>query len=128
MSMRLKFHSLRAQIISSSILLVLLTAIITGLPALWIIRDQLDHQAWAQIDQGYRSAQALYQSRERQLSGLAKIIAQRPALKETLQQGDMPVLENYLSTLQASEKIDLIAICGLDQLIAVSTVSGQAPD
>ena len=88
MKSRFEFHSLRAQIISSSIILVLLTAAIAGLPALWIIRDQLDHQAWAQIAQGYSSAKSLYESKQSQISGFASLIAQRPVLAELLQQGD----------------------------------------
>ena len=125
MKARFEFHSLRAQIISSSIILVLLTAAIAGLPALWIIRDQLDHQAWTQIEQGYSAAKSLYDSRKSQIAGFANLIAQRPVLAEMLQQGDTPALESYLRALQTSEKMDLIAICDQDHRVSGLTVSSQ---
>jgi two-component system phosphate regulon sensor histidine kinase PhoR len=125
---RFEFHSLRAQIISSSIILVLLTAVIAGLPALWIIRDQLDHQAWAQIEQGYSAAQSLYDSQKSQITGFANLIAQRPLLAEMLRQGDASALESYLRALQTNEKIDLIAICDQDQQVRVQTGTSQVID
>ncbi len=128
MKSRFRFHSLRAQIISSSIILVLLTAAIAGLPALWIIRDQLDHQAWAQIEQGYSAAKSLYDSKKSQMTGFASLIAQRPDLTELLRHGDASALEGYLQTIQTSEKVDLIAICDPDHKVRMATAANQVID
>jgi hypothetical protein len=45
--------------ILSFVMLVLLTAAAAGLPVVWLIRDQLGRQAWAQVEQGSLAAQAL---------------------------------------------------------------------
>ena len=46
--------------IISSIALVLLTAAAAGLPAIWLIRGQLERQVWTQIEQGGRVMQMVY--------------------------------------------------------------------
>ena len=55
-------YSLSAQMILSFVALVFLTALAIGLPAIFLIRDQLTRQAWAQVEQGGRATQALYAS------------------------------------------------------------------
>jgi hypothetical protein len=50
-----KYHSLQSQIILSVLLVVVLAAAIAGIPALWLIHQQLDQQAWAQVDSGLQA-------------------------------------------------------------------------
>ncbi len=121
-------HSLRAQIITSSIILVLITAAAAGLPALWLIRQQLDNQAWSQIQQGYSAAQSLYATRKDQITSLAALIAQRPGLGELLGQEDQAALEDYLKGMQSSEGLDLIAVCDSSQSLLAASASVQIPD
>jgi PAS domain S-box-containing protein len=105
------FHSLSAQMILSSIALVLLTAAAAGLPAIWLIRDQLDRQAWAQVDQGRTAAQALYQAQQNELDSLATLTAQRPSLRQLLVRGDQEATQAYLQTLQEGSGLDLVLVC-----------------
>ena len=44
--------------------LVFLTAVAVGAPAIWLLNRQLEQQAWAQVQQGHRAAQALYAARQ----------------------------------------------------------------
>lgn len=104
-------HSLSAQMIVSFIALVALTAVAAGLPAIWLIRDQLTRQAWAQVEQGRRATQALYESRRSEMKNLATLTAQRPTLRQLLAGGDDAALESYLRTLQASAALDLALVC-----------------
>lgn len=120
-------YSLPWQIIVSTVLLVVLTAAAVGLPALWIIRQQLDHQAWSQIEQGYNAAQALYEAREQHLNSSAVLIAQRPRLVELLASGNQEELAEYLRTLQGVEELDLLAVCDGDQQLIVTT-SERVPE
>jgi two-component system phosphate regulon sensor histidine kinase PhoR len=115
-----KLSSLSAQMILSFIALVLLTAAAVGLPALWLIRSQLNRQALAQVGQGSRAAQALYEARESEMSSLATLTAQRPTLHELLLKQDEDELSAYLDTLQTSLGLDLILICGSGQQVAKS--------
>lgn len=107
----LALNSLWLQLLLSFILLVLLSAAAIGLPAIWLLRDQLERQAWAQVDQGSRAAQALYAARQNEIRGLAVLTAQRPSLRELVLQGNQAELLPYLRTLQSGANLDLILVC-----------------
>jgi PAS domain S-box-containing protein len=120
-------NSLSAQMILSFIALVLLTAAAAGLPAIWLIRDQLDRQAWAQVDQASRAALALYAARQSELEGLATLTAQRPTLRQLLAEGEQDALSDYLRTLQEGSGLDLVLICSSDHQ-AMARAGEEIPD
>ncbi|MCJ7622923.1 MAG: ATP-binding protein, partial [Anaerolineaceae bacterium] len=90
------------------------------LPAIWLIRDQLDHQVWSQVAQGSKAARALCQARQTDVENLAMLTAQRPTLHELLIQEDWSRLAEYLQTLQAGAGLDLIAVCNTEQIVGIS--------
>jgi len=104
-------RSLRAQMIVSFVVLVLLTAIAVGLPAVWMIYDQIVRQAWAQVEQGSRVARTLYEVKIGELQQLAMLTGQRPTLHELLQGGELARLSAYLGVLQAGAGLDSISVC-----------------
>jgi PAS domain S-box-containing protein len=104
-------HSLSAQMILSFVALALLTAAAAGLPAIWLIRDQLARQAWAQVEQGRRATRALYEDRQGEIENLATLTAQRPTLRELLAAGEKAALRAYLDTLQAGAGLDAVLVC-----------------
>lgn len=104
-------RSLSAQMILSSIALVLLTAAAVGGPASWLISEQLDRQAWAQVEQGSLAAQSLYEATQNELLSLAILTAQRPTLQELLARGEQDALLAYLRTLQEGSGLDLVLVC-----------------
>jgi PAS domain S-box-containing protein len=97
--------------ILSFVALVLLTAVAAGFPAIWLIRDQLEHQAWTQVEQGSLAAQALYEAQQSELESLATVTAQRPTLRELLAAEDQDALVAYLDTLRVGSGLDLVLIC-----------------
>ncbi len=98
--------------ILGSVALVLLTAAAAGLPALWLVRDQLESQAWVQLEQGSRSTEALYAAEQSKTQGLAILTAQRPTLQRLMAGEDQTSLLAYLRTLQAGAELDMILLCG----------------
>jgi PAS domain S-box-containing protein len=108
-------RSLSVQMILISVAMVLLTATAAGLPAIWLIHDQLHDQAWAQVEQGSIAAQALYAAKQSELSALATLTAQRPTLRDLLAQADQGALLIYLRTLQQASGLDLVLVCSADQ-------------
>lgn len=104
-------RSLTIQMILSFVALVLLTAAAAGVPAIWLIRNQLANQAWAQVEQGRQAAQALYLAQQTELTSLASLTAQRPTLQELLVEGEGAGLVAYLRTLQAGTGLDLVLVC-----------------
>jgi hypothetical protein len=115
---RLDLRSLSVQMILSFVALVLLTAVAAGWPAVWLIRQQLDRQAWAQVEQGSLAAQALYEAKQNELQSLATLTAQRPTLLELLAQGEQEALLTYLGTLQEGSGLDLVLVCDSGRVVA----------
>jgi PAS domain S-box-containing protein len=107
----MKRQSLLFQILLAFVGLVLLTALLVGLPALWLIRQQQTRQAWAQVDQGSQAMRALYAARQSEMVGLATLTAGRPTLHSLLAQTNPEALAAYLRTLQTEAGVDAVMIC-----------------
>ncbi|KPK03369.1 MAG: hypothetical protein AMJ56_19240 [Anaerolineae bacterium SG8_19] len=99
----------------SFIALVLLTAAAVGLPAITLIKNQIERQAWTQVNQGSQATQALYTALQSNINDLGTLTAQRPTLKQLLNQGDVELLADYLQTLQTGTDLDLLKVCDNDQ-------------
>ena len=110
-------HSLIVQLVLSFMFLVLLTAFAAGLPAILLIRNQIQRQAWAQVDQGSRATQALYTAWESNVTHLATLTSQRPTLRALLVQDNQADLTQYLHTLRGDTELDLLLICDNDRQV-----------
>jgi hypothetical protein len=119
----LDLHSLPVQMILSFIGVVILTVVAMGIPAVWLIRQQLDRQAWSQVDQGRRAAMALYDAKRSEMEDLAILTAQRPTLRELLEMEQWDDLEDYLGTLKTGAGLDLVVVCDPTHNIIASTIS-----
>lgn len=97
------------------ILLVGLSVGAIGIPAIWLIRQQIDQQAVALLNQSSRTVQALLTAQQSDLANLVLITAQRPMLHQLIQQNDLGTLQAYLQTLQSSANLDSVLICNADQ-------------
>lgn len=109
------WRSLTVQMVVSITALVLLIAAAVGLPAIILIRNQIERQAWAQVSQGIQATEALYAAAQSNINDLATLTAQRPTLKLLLNQGDIPLLSDYLQTLQVGTDLDMLLVCSPDQ-------------
>jgi two-component system phosphate regulon sensor histidine kinase PhoR len=97
--------------ILSFILVVLLTSITIGLPAILVIREQLDRGVWSQVEQGLRATESLYEAKQVEVKNLSVLTGRRPTLYELLQANDQDALRLYLSTLQVETGLNLIVVC-----------------
>jgi len=114
----LDIYRLRTQLILSFIFLVLITVLATGVPALVLINSQQNRQAWAQVDQGTRTSQTLFEAKQSELEDLATLTAQRPTLLELLALGSQLDLISYLTDLQKSAGFDLVSVCKFNDEVA----------
>lgn len=113
--------SLSTQLILSFSALVLLATLVVGAPAIWLLQQQLQRQAWAQVDQGRQAVQALYAAHQNEMAALATLTAERPSLAALLGPLDAPALVSYLDTLRQGAELDLIAVCSTgDQPLALA--------
>ena len=119
-------HSLLARMILSFVAPVLLTAVAIGLPSIYLIHDQLERQAWAQVEQGRRATQALYEAEQSRVSQRATLTAERPTLRELLADEEQAALLAYLQTLQSGARLDVMLICDSAQRPVVCTVDSAA--
>jgi two-component system phosphate regulon sensor histidine kinase PhoR len=111
-------YSLTVQMVLSFMVLVILTAVATGLPEVFLIRNQIQRQAWAQVDQGSRTTQALYAAWQDKVTGLAVLTSQRPTLTDLLAgKGEEAPLTEYLQTLKHDAELDLLVACDESQSI-----------
>lgn len=108
------FRSLSTQMVVSFIALVLIAATAVGVPGIWLIQQQMERQAWRQVDQARVASEALYAARRQEVADLAMLTAQRPTLRELLGQGEREGLSSYLSTLRSGAGLDVILACGPD--------------
>jgi hypothetical protein len=116
------------QIVLSFVVLVLLAALSIGLPAILLIRSQIQRQAWAQVDQGSRATQALYEAWESNLSHLATLTGDRPTLHALQAQCNQAELTQYMQTLRSDTELDLLIICDTDQGLVSSAGAAVAND
>ncbi|GAB4581699.1 MAG: hypothetical protein Fur0022_44490 [Anaerolineales bacterium] len=117
---------LPARLVIGFVALVIITALAVGIPAILILRAQLDRQAQSQITQGQRSTQALLAAQQNELTSLALLTAQRPTLQELIA-ASSDELPPYLETLRTSADLDLIALCTPDGTLQVYAGS-QTPE
>jgi PAS domain S-box-containing protein len=112
----------------SFLALILLATTAVGLPAVLLIRNQVERQTWARVSQGSHATEALYAAWQRRISDLAFLTSQRPTLSRLLIEKQGSALTNYLQTLQEDTELDMILICDPDQrpLFQTSTADSTA--
>jgi PAS domain S-box-containing protein len=120
-------QGLSVQMVIMLIGLVFLTASAVGIPALFIIRDQLDRQSRALLGQGSQTTHAVLASWQSDLDNLTILTAQRPTLRHLIEQNNLAELQPYLVTLQEGAGADLVLVCSPSQttLVQVGQVVGD---
>lgn len=121
--------SLSLQVVAALVVLIILASLAIGIPAIWLIREQLDQLAWTLVSQASQTTQATLAARQSELINLAILTAQRPTLLELAQSGDRSQLSSYLDTLREGAGLDLVLLCGQDGKPIAQVglpISGQA--
>ena len=119
-------RSLPAQLILSFFGVVILTAITIGLPAIWLIRTQLERQAWSQVERVRLTTKAVYAAQLSHILDHANLAAQRPSFQQLLAQENRPALEEYLGALQVGAGLDHIILCDINHNLIAHT-GGEFP-
>ena len=105
--MKWLFRNLSSRLILAFILVIIVTTLAAGIPTYLFIRNELDLQVWARVDDGSRVTQTLLQAEESRLINLAALTAERPTLRSILEKGDLAELEEYLNLAkEAGNKIE----------------------
>jgi PAS domain S-box-containing protein len=102
---------LAARLILVLVVLIILTTLSAGVPAYLLARSQLERQAWQRVDATRRATQSLYEAAMERVVGLSALLAERPTLRQLLQDGDAAALESYVSAFGEQSDLDLIQVC-----------------
>jgi len=105
--------SLPARVVLSVILLVVLTVLLVGLPAIMQIQAELNRQSAARAESGAQVAALLLEAERARLEQAALLASSRPTLLSLIEN---PSLEKtsmaaYLKTLQQGASVDALVIC-----------------
>ena len=118
---RICVRGLTVRVGMTFVVVVFLTALVIGVPAVGMLTQQLNAYAWAQVEQGQRAAISLYAAKHTEVRQLVVLIAQRPTLQELLIEGDMDALAYYLEEMRLAAGLTRIIICSPDEKIMVTT-------
>ncbi|MCB8945214.1 MAG: PAS domain S-box protein [Ardenticatenaceae bacterium] len=105
------------------LVLVILTALSTGIPAYWLTRRQLEEQAWKNVHNAQQATRSLLQAESTRLADLATLFAERPTLEQLVQTAAQPDLDRYLQDFQAQSDLDILVVCQNGRPLA-----GNSPD
>jgi len=119
--------SLPLQMILGFVFVVVLTTVTIGVPTIWLLRHELDRQAWALVDQGVRAADAFCAVQQREIVNFATLTAERPTLHRLLGENNRRDLFDYLVTIKNAVGYDLIVVCDMDDQV-VSATENTIPD
>jgi len=114
-------RNIATQLFAAFIAVMLFTGALIGLLSIWFLQNQLDQQAWAQVEQGQRAAIALHSAQYREILNLATMTGQSPTLRELMIEGNVPALTEYLITIKDSSGLTRIIVCGQQNQIITTT-------
>ena len=103
--------NLPAQAVLLLLLLVILITTAVGIPAILLLHEQLEEQAWKQAVQGSQMLSVLLDSRQNELQNLAIVTAQRPTLARLILDANPESLKDYLETFRAGANLDTVLLC-----------------
>jgi PAS domain S-box-containing protein len=104
-------RSLATHILAGFTAVILLTALAIGIPAIWLVRNQLEMRTFAQVVQGIRAAEALVDARQAEIQGLALLTSQRPTLQAMLENPQTGELDAYLDQLRRGAGVNALVVC-----------------
>ena len=105
------------------LLLVVLTALSTGIPAYWLTRRQLEEQAWKNTRTAQQATRSLLQAESTRLADLALLFRERPTLDQLIQEPHLAELTSYLQDFRGQSDLDILVVCQGGRMLA-----GNAPD
>ncbi len=104
------FRSLRARLMVSFIVIIILTVLLAGIPALYLINNELSRQVAARLAQGESATRALYDAQLREMRDLVTLTAERPTLRTLLLTDDHTALVPYLASIQETAGLEVVAV------------------
>lgn len=102
---------LSSRLILAFCLLILVTTLSAGVPAYWLIRQALEQQARAHVQDGRQATAALLQAEQERLADLTTLLVERPTLQRLMREQNVTELEQYLQVFQDGGELGGLLAC-----------------
>jgi len=102
--------NLSSRLIFAFVIVIITTTVAAGVPAYWIIRTELEQNAWDYAADGSQVTRALLVNEQDRLANLAILTSQRPTLQKFLAEEDIFSLHDYLHTFKAGVELDILIV------------------
>lgn len=114
--------SLTRQMIINFIVIVMITAVIAGVPGIIILRGDHIKHAWTQVEQGALNMKTLYTARQNELIAFAKLVGHRSCLQATVKDQDAQGALAHLADLISGTEVQLVVLCDNNDQVITSTL------
>lgn len=93
------------------VVLIVLTTLSAGVPAFWLTRNQLERQAWAQVDNAQSATRSLLEAEQARLTNQLTLFVERPTLQRLARENATAELGLYLGDFQRRSGLDVLLLC-----------------
>ena len=122
-------NSFSVRLLLGFVILIVLTTLSAGVPAFWLTRDQLERQAWSQVESAQIATQSLLQAEQERLANQLVLFVERPTLQQLTLTETADELHLYLQDFQNQSGLDFLLLCNVDNLLLAGDGSiGECPD
>ena len=120
--------SITRQMIINFIVIVMITAVIAGVPGIIILRGDHMKHAWSQVEQGAYNMKTLYTARQNELVAFAKLVGHRSCLQATVKDLDAQGALAHLADLISGTEVNLVVLCDNNDQVITSTLDLPVAD
>ncbi|MBN2304083.1 MAG: HAMP domain-containing protein [Anaerolineae bacterium] len=118
----MKTLSLTRQLTSIAVISIFITAMITGLPALWLFHRELDRQIDLRLTAGEQHTRTIWALTELQMSQTVELASERPTLHRLLEKRNWTALEPYLADFRTDTILDFLYIKNEQNIVLAGAV------
>ena len=120
------YRSLSTRMITAFAAIVGLATLLSGVPAYWIIRSELERQVAARLGGARQTTSALFEVGLAGVEDVAHISAERPTLRRMLADHEVSSMTAYLETLRAGADVDTLAVVDADGALSLAGAAEPA--
>lgn len=103
-------HSFSSRLLLAFIAIIVITALLTGVPTYLAVHSELEDQAWARLSGGGKVTLTLLETEKVRLSNLASLASQRPTLQNLIHLQEFEDLTPYLKIFQKDTDLDILML------------------
>lgn len=107
---RVGIHNFSSRLLLAFVAIIVITALLTGIPTYLAVHSEVEDQAWARLSGGGKVTLTLLETEKVRLSDLASLASQRPTLQNLIQLQEFEDLTPYLKIFQKDTDLDILML------------------